>query len=285
MKKTYSYWSLLLLMVVFSCSKKDSFYDTLGQGSYLNLVRVINTNLNSLDPASTVGQVVTEYGSPIESINLFVSQTATTDKTKWKLVKNIPYSGETTVTATTTQIATALGITQASMAPGTTYFMYNEVVTKDGRKFSMVNTSAADLESQPGFNVAMQWRATVVCPYTTAAFDNKTYRIVRDDWADFAVGDPIQVVLGPGANQITLQGVFPTDVQHTDLVVSVNPTSGAATVAKYNYGGYGSPATYTAATTGTSNFVFSCTQTIDLTLNHVSAGGTNFGNYRLILRP
>lgn len=287
MKKIYSIISLVLLLFAVSCSKKAPFYDELGQGSYLNLVKVNNTNLNSLDANSTVGMVVKEYGEPVESVNLYVSQTATLDKTKWKLIKKYPYTAgsELTLSATTTEVAKALGITQASMAPGTTYFMYNEVVTKDGRTFSSANTSFGDLEGQPGFNVALSWRATVVCPYTPAEFDNKTYKIVRDEWHDFEVGDPIQVVLGPGANQITLQGLWPTNVQHKDMVITIDPKSGAATVVRYNYGGYGSAATYTNATTGTSNFVFSCTQTIDLTLNHQSAGGTNYGNFRLILKP
>jgi len=167
MKKTYSICSFLLLLFVFSCSKKAPFYDELGQGSYLNLVKTNNTNLNSTDANSTVGMVVKEYGEPVESVNLYVSTTATLDKTKWKLIKNFPYASgsELTLAATTTQIATALGITQASMNPGTTYYMYNEVVTKDGRKFSSANTSFVDLESQPGFNVALSWRATVVCPF------------------------------------------------------------------------------------------------------------------------
>ena len=288
MKKTYSICSFLLLLLVFSCSKKAPFYDELGQGSYLNLVKTNNTNLNSTDANSSVGMVVKEYGEPVESVNLYVSTTATLDKTKWKLIKNFPYASgsELTLAATTTQIATALGITQASMAPGTTYFMYNEVVTKDGRKFSSANTSFVDLESQPGFNVALSWRATVVCPFNnTVPFDNKVWHIVRDDWQDFAVGDPVTVQLGPGANQITLVGVWPTDVQHKDMVITIDPTSGAATVPRYTYGGYGSAATYTNATTGTSNFVFACTQTIDVTMNHVSSGGTNYGNYRLILKP
>ena len=291
MKKTYSIWSFLLLVLAFSCSKKEAFYDELGQGSYLNLVKVNNTNLNSTDANSKVGLIVKEYGEPIESVNLFVSTTpTTTSKANWKLIKNFPYASgsELTVEATTTQIATALGITAAQMAPGTTYYMFNEVVTKDGRKFSSNNTSFGDLEAQPAFNVAMSWRATVVCPFNnTAPFDNKVWHVFRDDWQDFAVGDPVTVKLGPGANQITLEGVWPTCYQHKDMVITIDPTSGAATVARYNYGGYGCAVTgtYTNATTGTSNFVFACTQTIDITMNHQSSGGTNYGNYRLILKP
>ena len=102
MKKAY-FFSLLVSLLMLSCSKSKDFYDELGKGGYLTLVRQINGLLNAVDPASSVGQVVSSYGAPVESINLYVSATATVNKTKWKLIKNIPFSGETTISATNAQ--------------------------------------------------------------------------------------------------------------------------------------------------------------------------------------
>ena len=185
-------------------------------------------------------------------------------------------------------IAKALGITQAAMTPGTVYSLYNEVVTKDGRTFSLINTSSADLESQAAFNVAFRWQAVVVCPAFNLAdhYNDVTYVVQVDQWEDFTPGDEILVKLGPAANQITLVNVFPTDISHKDMVVNINTANGIASVARYTYGGYSflGPTIYTAATAGSFNFVFPCTGTIDLLLNHVSTGGTNFGNYRLVLK-
>ncbi len=155
MKKASSF-SILFVLLILSCSKSKDFYEELAKGSYLTLVKQENRNLNATDPASSVSQVVNFYGEPVESINLYASATATVDKSKWKKIKNIPFNGETTLSATNAQIATALGLTPGALAPGTTFFLYNEAVLKDGRMFSIANTSAADLESQPPFNVAFR---------------------------------------------------------------------------------------------------------------------------------
>lgn len=284
MKKTYLFIAVLAILTA-SCNKAVDFYKELGKGSYLTLVKTTNVNLDQADVASTVSQTVNSNGEPVESVNLYVSATPSLNKTaNWKLLKNIPFSGETVLSATHQEIATALGLTAGNLVPGTVFYLYNEVVTADGRTFSMVNTSSLDLESQPAFNVAMQWKATVVCPFEAAPFDNQTYVVVEDGWEDVFPGDELNVKLGPGANQITVEGYPATSSLHQDLVIDIDPASGAATVAKFNYGAYSTGGTqYTAATAGSSNFVFACTTTIDVLLNHVTAGGSNLGNYRLLL--
>ena len=284
MKKTYLFLAILALVAT-SCNKSTDFYKELGKGSYLTLVTTTNVNLDANDVASTVSQTVSSYGDPVESVNLYVSASPSLDQAAdWKLIKNIPFSGETVISTTHQEIATKLGLTAGALEPGTVFYLYNEVVTSDGRKFSMVNTSSLDLESQPAFNVAMQWKATVVCPFETAPFDNQTYVVVQDGWEDVFPGDELTVKLGPGADEITVEGYPATSSVHQDLVIKVDPATGAATVARFNYGAYAAGGTqYTAATAGSSNFVFACTTTIDVLLNHVSAGGANFGNYRLLL--
>ena len=264
MKKGYSI-SLFVVLLMFSCSKPKDFYDELGQGSYLTLVRQNNGLLNAVDAASSVGQVVSFYGETVESINLYVAATATLDKTKWKLIKNIPFSGETTVSATNAQIATALGLTPGALAPGSVFHLYNEAVLKDGRKFSSANTSDVDLENQAPFNVAFHWTATVVCPYNASTIAG-TYRVVKDDWADWAVGDLVQVTAGAGQNQVDLSQVWPNPAFGTvvtPLVITVNPTTGTATVPdNVTFGNYG--AFQGATSTGHTGFVFSCTGQISL---------------------
>src|SRR5258705_7272373 len=133
MKKVY-FFSLFFFLLIASCDKSENFYEKLGKGAYLTLVKQSNGLLNAVDPNSTVGQVVNSYGEPVDNINLYVSAAATVDKTKWKLIKNIPFNGETTIAATNTEIATALGLTPGALAPGSVFHLYNEAVLKDGRK-------------------------------------------------------------------------------------------------------------------------------------------------------
>jgi PBP1b-binding outer membrane lipoprotein LpoB len=93
MKKTYSF-SLILLLLIVSCKKPTDFYNELGKGTTLTLVKQNNGLLNAVDPISSVSIVINFNGSPVESVNLYVATSPTKDKTKWKLIKNIPFSGE-----------------------------------------------------------------------------------------------------------------------------------------------------------------------------------------------
>jgi hypothetical protein len=267
MKKTYIF-SLLLPLLILSCTKAKNFYDELGQGAYLTLVRQNNGLLNAVDPNSTIGQVVSSNGQSVESINLYVSATATVNKANWKLIKNIPFSGETTIVASNREIATALGLTPGALAPGSVYHLYNEAVLKDGSKFSSANTSDIDLQNQPAFNVAFHFTATVVCPYNPATIAG-TYTVVKDDWQDWTPGDLVDVTAGAGANQVDLSSVWPNPAFGnvvTPFTITVNPTTGTATIPSGvtwgNYGGF-----LAITDPGSTGFVFSCTGQISLRVN------------------
>lgn len=284
MKKTYSFL-LFSLLLILSCNKSTDFYKELGQGAYLTLVAQNNGLLNAVDVNSTVGQKVSSYGEPVESINLYVSATATVDKTKWKLIKNIPFSGETTVSATNAQIATALGLPPGALAPGSVFHLYNEAVLKDGRKFSSANTSDIDLENQAPFNIAFHFTATVVCPFNASTIAG-TYTVVKDDWQDWLVGDLVEVKAGAGLNEIDLSQVWPNPAfatVTTPLSITVNPVSGTATIpANVTFGNYGA---YNAVTsTGNTGFVFSCTGQISIRVHILAPPFGDQGFFQLILQ-
>ena len=256
---------LLMLVFVFNaCKKPKDFYEELEKGSYLTFIKS-TTLLNAVDAASTVSITVSYVGAAVESVNLYVVLTPTLDKTKWKLIKNVPFTGETTIAATNAQIAAALGLTPANLPPGSVFSFYNEVVTKDGKKFSSANTSDADLENQLAFKAAMKWAATVVCPYNPATIAG-TYTVVKDDWTDWGVGDQVVVTAGAGANQINLSQVWPNPAFGnviTPLVITVDPVSGIVTVPEnVVFGDYGAFRATTRA--GNTGFVFSCTGRITI---------------------
>ena len=283
MKKAYSF-PLFFLLLLLACNKPEDFYDELGQGSYITLVRQDNALLNALDPASIVGQVVSFYGEPVESVNLYASATSTLDKTKWKLIKNIPFSGETTISATNTEIGTALGLTPGNLPPGNVFHLYNEAVLKDGRQFSSINTSPEDLENPPAFNAAFHWTATVVCPYDPATIAG-TYEVIQDDWADWVAGDLVEVRAGAGANQVDLSMVWPNPAFGTvvtPLTITVDATGTATIPSDVTFGDYG-----VLATTGTDNtgFVFSCTGQITIRVHIILPPPYNDqGFFQLVLQ-
>ena len=166
--------------------------------------------------------------------------------------------------------AAALGVTPAGLSPGNQYIFYNQNVTKDGRIFDVSN-SEDDLEGQPGYQAAFRWQAIVFCAYDPASTNNVVYEVVNDDWHDFAPGESITVKNGPSANQITLEGVYATNINHKDILVDIAPANGAAIVARQVYVAYkGDPNVYQAEGTG---FIFSCAGLINLNLRHTTTSG------------
>jgi hypothetical protein len=277
----------LLLLIVFSCKKEElrTDFDTLTQGAYLTLTKVNNTNIDySALNTSTVSIQVGGKGSPIDKVNIYVTTEPTIDKTKWKLIKAVPFSEGLNLEVKATEIAAALGIPPSSLSPGNQYTLYNEVVTKDGRTFSSVNTDA-DFEGQAGYNMALHWTATVICPYNSAAFSSGTFVIVTDEWGDYNAGDVVGVAVGPGANQLTLT-VYPKPGAGTNqksFPVNITPANGVATVPNTVYGDYPGFPNLAVKTAGSSNYVFACINTIKLLLNHTSPAG-DFGNYLLVIK-
>ena len=285
MKKTY-YFSLILLLLIASCKKPADFYNELGKGTTLTLVKLNNGLLNAVDATSTVSLVINFNGAPVESVNLYVSTAPTKDKTKWKLIKNIPFNGETTISATNAEIAKALGLTPGALSPGSVFDLYNEAITKDGRKFSSANTSDIDLENQPAFNTAFHWNATVVCPYNSASLAG-TYKVIQDDWQDWNPGQLVQVTVGATSNTVDISKVWPNPVFGqvvTPLTFTVDKDGIVTVPTGVVWGNYGvRPSDETKTLAGSTGFVFSCTGVIDIKV-HFSYGGADQGFPHLILK-
>jgi hypothetical protein len=282
MNKLFLYAYAVLLLA--ACSKNNQLISDpdrslLGTGSYLKFVK--NNNLlidyNTISTA-TVSVTVKEIGEAVDKINIYTGSSA--DPATWKLATTVPGTGaENTITVKATEIAKALNIPPADLTPGSTITLYTEVVTKTGKKYTIVNAHP-DLQGQPAYAAEFFFQAVVFCNYDAAATDNKMYTVVQDDWADFTAGDVITVVNGPAANQVTLQGVWATPFNHKDLVLNV-AANGSVVVPAQAYGAYTNAGAIWSAQG--SGFVFSCINTIDITLTHSSSDGVA-GGVRFILK-
>lgn len=276
--------AFLLLIGIGSC-KKDNISGDVKQligGSYITLEKVNNTNLDVSNPSATVSIDVKEYGSPVASVNVYLATGSNSfDPAGWKLIKNIPYSGSpTTLTITTAEISAALA--PGVLEPGNQYTLQNEVVTKDGRKFSNANTPTT-YQSFPAYNMALNWDATAVCAFDGAASAG-SYKVVDDSWADYNVGDIITVTAGPGANQLSFF-TYPSSgiggsPDNVPTVVDVDPVTGAATIARQPTGHYGDGTDTEVEGTG---FIFSCTGGISLSID-VYYGGGKYGGQTFVLQ-
>jgi hypothetical protein len=284
MKKIAIAFMAITLMLT-ACKKTDikGDKDTLTEATYLTLQSTVNTKIDyAARTTSSVAIKIGSVGVSVDKINIYVVKGADLDKTKWKSVKSFPYSDGVTLTVKATEIAAALGVSVDALNPGSSYTLYNEAVTKDGRNFSLANITT-DFESQAPYNMAMRWTAVVVCPFVAPV--GGTYRVIEDGWKDWNPGDLVQITDGPGANQVNISQVWPNPafaVVTNPLVVNVDPATGTATVApSSSWADYGN---FIASSTGGTGFVFSCTGLIDLSIDITAGGFGDQGNQKLVLQ-
>ena len=275
------------MVLLNSCEKFDVPQDvnTLGKGSYVTLTKANNLILDFSNLSGSKASIdVKEFGAEQEKLTIFVAPgTPTQDKTKWKKIKEVPNTngGIYNLSVSGTEIATA--IAPAVIAPGNQYTMYNVVTTKDGRTFDYANT-ATGFSGNPNYNMALSWSATVICPFI-APIGGK-YIVVQDDWVDWSPGDEVDVLDGPGANQVNISKVWPNPAYGSvinPLVINVKPATGEASIPSgLVWGNYGS---YNASTlTPNTGFVFSCTGQIIMTIRVNASGFGDQGSLKLILR-
>ncbi len=278
--------------LVSSCQKDDlalnnPFVDinNLGKGAYVTLNSTTNVNLNfaAID-ASSVGVKIDPYdnGVKIKEVKLYVFKGSSSDPKAWKLVKTVPMAGTTTIAATGAEIAKAYGTTTAALfAPGQFYTFYHQIVTEDGKTYDISNTVGA-LESATGYRACMRWTAYVICPFTGGM--TGTYKVIQDDWEDWAPGDLVKVTDG-AAGEINLSDVWPNpkygDKIGSGLTIKVNAQTGAASLGTTGlFADYG----YTVKATSVSGYVFSCTGYIGLKIGLFATGYGDQGTKNLILQ-
>ena len=290
MKKIIKYFCLFGLIILSSCKKsgvQNPLADVanLGVGSYITLTQAVNLNFNFNTPASTVSIKVDQYGGEVDKIVLYVVAGVNSNPTSWKKIKTIPFTGAGTVlSATSQEVATALGTTVPLLTPGTFYTFYNQVITKDGKTYDLSNTLGA-LENNSNYNAVFRWQAFVTCPFMGPVAGN--YRVVQDDWQDWSPGDIVSVLDGPGANQINLRNVWPNPAFGSvvnPLLVNIDPATGTAKVPLVTFGAY-PPLTTAQGANGSdvAGYVFSCTGFITLNMK-VVYNGSSQGNLKLVLQ-
>ena len=278
--------------LVSSCQKDDlannnPFVDVnnLGKGAYVTLNSSTNVNLNfaAID-ASTVSVKIDAYdnGVKIKEVKLYVFKGSSADPKAWKLIKTVPMTGTTTISATGAEIAKAYGTTTAALfAPGQFYTFYHQVVTEDGKTYDISNT-LGPLESAAGYKACMRWTAFVVCPFTGGMAG--TYKVIQDDWEDWSPGALVKVTDGD-AGEVNLSDVWPNpkygDKLGKGLTIKVNAQTGAASLGSTDFfADYG----YTVKATSVSGYVFSCTGYIGVKIGLFATGYGDQGGKNLILQ-
>lgn len=291
MKRIYLILTAVSFLFITSCKKGEinGAFESQRVGSYLTKVASGNIIIDYSNLASAkVDVTVKEYGEPVDKIKIFVSKgAASTNTALWKAVKEVPYSGETKLEVTATEIAQALGIPPSGLETGATYTLYNQVIGKNGDVFDITNTNSV-LYGNPNYNALMTWQAVVVCPFRAADWGgvgaSVSARVLQDDWADYSPGEIIDNIRITGATELTFDNMWKTSPV-LPVKVTIDGATGAATVPKQVYGDYGASfPNFSCQSSGTNNWVFSCANQITLTLTHRDASGASYGTYILRLQ-
>jgi hypothetical protein len=142
------------------------------------------------------------------------------------------------------------------------------------------------LENNANYNAVFRWQAYITCPFNAPVAGN--YKVLQDDWEDWSPGNIVQVLDGPGANQINLSKVWPNPAYGdivNPLIVNIDPATGTAKVPLVTFAN-NYPGTATAQGAGdddVAGYVFSCTGFITLTMN-VTYNGGDQGPLKLVLQ-
>ncbi len=289
--------------ILFSCSEedKDPIPFTFNDGGWVKFQEAPNfaldvSDLNDALFASTIIDPVGNISSYQIDVIANVGGTIR-DTVPFRTITSFP----ATFNVTPQDLATALGINVNQLSGGDSFKFLGTVTTTDGRVYDYRTPAYSNaagfngglthptLLSAPGFRNALNFTINFVCPFNAAASAG-TYRIVRDDFDTSAGDDIFEVVAGPGENQVTMVNPFDhtnpaTGQQDYRVIINVNPNTGIANVATQqawhcvNFGcGFG---VASVTSSGSSNFVFSCSGSISLFLQHTVAAGS-FGSYRFI---
>ena len=238
--------------------------------------------ISGSDPAAFAGKVVVDMYFPndIKPQKADVVVIRNGDNASVKTIQADVTSFPTTVAFTGTQLETLFGV---PIVAGDNFTVGVDLTTTDGLKYEAFPITglpyASGTAAQPGSSTTVQYVA--VCEFNKAAF-NGNYTVVQDDWADFAVGDFVEVKPGAGDNEISILA-YPSPAYGTNrkpMIITVNPTTYEVTIPEQVIGDYnGAPPGATARGTGTVN---PCGDEISLLVT-INIGGDDYEDNVLVL--
>ncbi|MDX2301328.1 MAG: hypothetical protein NW226_00955 [Microscillaceae bacterium] len=307
MKKIlYSFLCLGLMFGMSSC-EDELFYQTVPNGPMVLLDNVVVAVFNAADITNATYEAdIRVPANNVQSYKLFARVTRGSFVSDLSEVKTITdFSSRMVITAA--ELANAIDTLKRSnynpadpatyvlvdgsddLLPGDRIDFDNQVTgTIGGRSVTLTSADQdADLATNPNQRSGYRFTTFVSCPFTAADMVG-TYSVVADpgEWTLPDASITVSVEAGASANQIIIKDMFghaaftpSTSDGPFDVIVTVNATTGQATVARQNAF---DTANYNLAfgigTVDGSGFAFSCTGGINLNLTFRVAAGS-FGTF------
>ncbi|MGY3792599.1 hypothetical protein [uncultured Aquimarina sp.] len=276
MKKLINIFLVVFIAAIFfSCEddEKNQITDTVeAPWVYFESIDAPVIDVTNLEGSAYTAKLVAPFNN-VASYEIFVNLNDEEDAdenlvlTPLKTITEFPAD----LSINATEVTTALGLTLADLNPGDKINFRVIITDNDGVEFNGADETQflGDINN-PGLQQALSYNTFISCPFNAAdAAGEYTVSFHRFDGFFPGAVATRTVVAGPGENQITVVGGAVIQDGADDLIISVDPNTGIA-----SYGGSGEAIHFNtfgpAAYLGVSGFVFSCTGTVDISIQ--SAG-------------
>jgi len=134
-------------------------------------------------------------------------------------------------TITAAQLATLFG---TPVVLNDNYDIGADVYTQDGKKYEAFPATgvgyASGIASQPGATTSTRYSA--ICQYNPDIYQGN-FVVVEDEFADLQPGD---VVVLTKIDATHFSYIYPSGINPTPIIVTVNPLNNAVTIAKQKFG-------------------------------------------------
>lgn len=185
------------------------------------------------------------------------------------------------VEITGAQLATLFG---ATIQEGDRFDIGVDVTTQSGKKypaFPEVGTAYGAGVAESGGGVPLVVRFVMLCKFEADDYTGD-FRVITDQWQDFAVGDIVSL---SRVDENTVSFEYAA-TNAAPILVNVDPATNATSVSLQTYGSYGGEvfSTRSAATPRDDDNVSPCEGTLTINLEHIGAIGGSYGFFRIKLQ-
>lgn len=285
MKNIVSYGIISLLLVLGACRKSDNpKIPTLIRVPVPNLIagttgdQAISVSTPTSAAAFNANFTITlKFPNDVPPTKMDVVVRKNGNNANVKLFKAGITSWPATINIKGSDIISAFG---APIALGDNYDFGVDIYTKDGGKFEAFPLVGIPYGSGVGGEyggVVTSIRYSAICAFNSADFVG-SYKVLRDDWADYGVGDPIAVTVIDATHLSFFYGA----PQGLPIIITVNPANNTTSVAKQVYGPIGYPPGWpygpisvnSATPPGPDDYVAPCDHIVSISLIHTVAAGS-----------
>lgn len=237
-------------------------------------------NLDAFKGTFTVG-LYSATDAPPAKFDVVIMKNG--DKGNVKLFKADVSTFPTTMDITAAQLATLFG---DAVVLDDNYDIGVDIYTQSGKKYEAFPAIGlgygSGVASQPAATTFTRYSA--ICAYDPSIYEGK-FVVIEDEFADLAPGD---IVTLTRIDDTHFSYIYPSGINPTPIIVTVNPANNVVTIAKQKFGdaftwepAYTNP--NAATVSNVLNSVSPCALEWGAVINYTVDQG-NFGNYYLKMR-